>query len=147
MTELLLTQAEADQLFALEKHRVNDEHYDYNGGVLSIPLQSADKREQFILDIRRGRIDLQKGTYQSRSRQVTVLARLDFGGAPHRNPDDVEVPCPHLHLYREGFGDKWAAPIPIESFPRISDPWATLGDFMAFCNITQPPIINRGLFV
>ncbi|HEY7442131.1 MAG TPA: hypothetical protein VH701_06920 [Vicinamibacterales bacterium] len=26
-------------------------------------------------------------------------------GAPHRNPDDEEIPCPHLHLYREGYGD------------------------------------------
>lgn len=147
MSDLLLTQSEADLLIAMEKRRLTDDAYSYLGGGLSIPLQSVDRREQFILDIRRGRIDLQKGTYQNRARQVVVLVRLDFGGAPHRNPDDVEVPCPHLHVYREGYGDKWAIPVPPERFPRTSDPWGTLDDFMAFCNISQPPFITRGLFV
>jgi hypothetical protein len=37
---------------------------------------------------------------------MVVLVRLDLGGAPHRNPFDEEIGVPHLHLYREGFGDK-----------------------------------------
>ena len=73
-----------------------------------------DGREEFLLDIRRARIDLAKGTYQNRGREVVILARLDFGGAPHRNPDGEEIGSPHIHLYREGFGDKWAFPIPSE---------------------------------
>jgi hypothetical protein len=36
--------------------------------------------------------------------------RLDLDGPPHRNPDDEEIPWPHLHVYREGYGDKWASP-------------------------------------
>jgi hypothetical protein len=116
------------------------------GGAISIPLVSADRREQFLLDVRRGRIDLTKGTYQNRGRQVVVLVRLDFGGAPHRNPDGEEVPPPHLHLYRERFGDKWAVAVPGDRFASIGDPWRTLEDFMRFCNIVEPPIIRRGLF-
>ena len=115
-------------------------------GSLMIPLHSADRRESFVLDISQGRIDLLRGKYQNRARQVIVLIRLDFGGAPHRNPDDQEIACPHLHLYREGFGDKWAVSVPIDRFPRIGDLWRTLEDFMRFCNITQPPQIERGLF-
>src|SRR5690349_3665382 len=109
-----LTQSEADALIAMEKHRVNDDAWDYPGlGVsLSIPLVSIDKRENFILDVARGRIDLRKGTYQNRARQTVILVRLDFGGQPHRNPDGVEVSSPHLHVYREGYGDKWAIPVP-----------------------------------
>lgn len=72
--------------------------------------------------------------------------RLDFGGAPHRNPDDQEIGSPHLHLYREGYGDKWAFPVPIEHFPRTSDLWETLEDFLRFCHVTIPPRIERGLF-
>ncbi len=34
---------------------------------------------------------LTKGTYQNRARGVAILARLDFGGAPHRNRDDQEI--------------------------------------------------------
>lgn len=122
--------------------------YDYpgTGGSLIVPLTSQDRREEFLLDIYRGRIDLLKGTYQNRARQVIVLVRLDFGGAPHRNPDGTEVPCPHLHLYRAGYGDKWAMPLPPDRFPNIGDLWQTLEDFMQFCNVVDRPAIARGLF-
>lgn len=147
MADIHLTQSEADALIAMEKHRFDEERYSYpTSGSLVVPLQSPDKREQFMLDIRRGRIDLLKGKYQTRARQVVALVRLDFGGAPHRNPDDQEIASPHLHIYREGYGDKWAAPIPMEHFPRIEDLWGTLEDFMKYCRVTAPPHIDRGLF-
>ncbi|MCB2187071.1 MAG: hypothetical protein KQJ78_11680 [Deltaproteobacteria bacterium] len=148
MAEINLTQTEADALIVMEKHRVDTNRYAFPmmGQKVSMPLLSADKREQFMLDIYRGQIDLLRGNYQNRARQVVVLVRLDFGGSPHRNPDDEEIPCPHLHLYREGYGDKWAMPIPVEHFSDINDRWDTLEDFMKYCNITQPPIIERGLF-
>ncbi len=123
MADINLTQAEADALIAMEKQRIDDARWDYPGlgGSISIPLISQDKRENFLLDVSRGRIDLLKVTYQNRSRQVVVLVRLDFGGQPHRNPDDQEIPSPHLHVYREGYGDKWAIPVPPERFPDILD--------------------------
>ncbi len=117
------------------------------GGLISVPLQSPDKREQFILDVQRGRIDLLKVTHQNRARSVVVLVRLDLGGAPHRNPDGQEIPCPHLHLYREGFADKWAMPVPGDRFSDVLDLWRTLQDFMQYCNITKPPYIEKVLFV
>jgi hypothetical protein len=51
-----------------------------------------------------------------------------------------------LHLYREGYGDKWAIPLPPDKFPNIGDLWVTLEDFMRFCNIVDWPAIVRGLF-
>lgn len=148
MAELNLTQAEADALIAMEKHRINEDRSDFpmGGQSLVLPLQSPDKREQFLLDLSRGRIDLLKVKMQKRGRQVVVLVRLDLGGAPHRNPDDGEIPAPHLHVYREGYGDKWAIAVPADRFTATADPWATLEDFMRFCNVTQPPRIERGLF-
>lgn len=147
MADINLTQAEADALIALEKHRANEDRHDFpfGGGNLVLPLQSPDKREQFLLDISRSRIDLLKGKYQNRARQVIALVRLDFGGAPHRNPDDEEIASPHLHIYREGFGDKWAIPVPSDKFGDIHNLWQTLEDFMRFCNILYPPHIERGL--
>jgi hypothetical protein len=148
MTDINLTQTEADALIAMEKHRVNEDRHDFPmGGVrLVLPLQSPDKREQFFLDLSRGRIDLAKVKMQSRGRQIVVLVRLDLAGSPHRNPDGHEVPCPHLHLYREGFGDKWAIPIPVDRFSDPSNLWVTLQHFLVYCNITRPPHIERGLF-
>ena len=83
---------------------------------------------------------------QNRARQVVRLARLDIGGAPHRNPDDEEIPAPHLREYREGYEDKWAKPISSEHFTAIDDPYKTLEEFMSYCNITEPPKIQRGMF-
>lgn len=148
MADINITATEAEALIAMPKIKVNDDQHDYpgTGGSLVIPLISDDKREEFLLDIYRGRIDLLKGTYQNRARQVVVLVRVDFGGAPHRNPDGVEVPSPHMHIYREGFGDKWAVPLPSDKFPNVTDLWKLLDDFMNFCNVVDKPAIQRGLF-
>jgi len=148
MADMNITQAEADALIDMPKIRASDEPWNYPslGGAISIPLVSPDKRENFLLDIRKGRIDLSKGSYQNRSRQVIVLVRIDFGGSIHRNPDGAEVPCPHLHQYREGYGHKWAKPLPGELFSDSADSMDLLDDFMRYCNIVEPPIIQQGLF-
>lgn len=77
---------------------------------------------------------------------MVVLARLDLFGQAHRNPDSTEVSCPHLHVYKEGFGDKWAMAVPTHQFPSIGDPWEALQDFMRYCNIVKAPNIRKGLF-
>jgi len=148
MADFHLTQADADALISMPKRRVDDTQVEYPGlgGKVTVPLVSENKREHFLLDVSRGRIELKKGTYQTRARQVIILVRLDFGGPTHRNPDDEEIPCPHLHIYREGFGDKWAVPVPVAAFPNITDAWATLSDFLRYCNVVEQPRFNRGLF-
>ncbi len=148
MAEISVTQDDADVLLAMEKHKVDDTEYGYPsfGGGIRVPLQSPDKRETFFLDISRSQIVLTKGTYQNRARGVVILARVDFGGAPQRNPDDEEIACPHLHLYREGYGDRWAMPLPPSRFTNSGDPWLLLLEFMQFVNVTQPPDIRKDLF-
>ena len=131
----------------MEKHRVDDKvhNYPWYGGGIRIQLESTDKKETFFLDVTRSQVKLGKGTYQNRARGVVILARLDFGGAPHRNPDDEEISCPHLHVYREGYGDRWAIPLPADRFTHLNDPWSLLQEFLEFVNITTPPILQRGL--
>lgn len=148
MADTQITQAEADALLELDKHRADEALYSFPGlgGSIAIPLLSADKRETFVLDVWRSQINLVKGKYQNRARGAIVLARLDFGGPPHRNPDDEEIACPHLHLYREGFADKWAVRLPPADFPDASDPWSLVVSFMRFVNIVEPPHLNRDLF-
>lgn len=142
------SQAEADWLLRLEKHRTNDDRVRLpdTGGSVTVLLASADRAESFHLDVSRGRINLLKGKFQNRARTTIVLARVDIGGAPHRNPDDTEVPCPHIHLYREGFGDRWAFTLSTDQFADTTDHWQTLLDFMRYCNVTRPPEFERGLF-
>ena len=148
MPELILTQTEADALIQVEKHSAVSISYLYPfpGERLEIPLISIDRRTHFLLDIRQGRIKLTQSTHQTRAHVTIILVRLDIDGRPHRNPDHVEIPCPHLHLYRAGYADKWAIPAPLDKFPNLDDLWATLDDFMRFCNVTKMPNINKGIF-
>ncbi len=145
MTDVELTQAEADALIAMRKICPEERTWDMPGpgGKVCIPLTSEDRREQFTLDISRGRIDLRKGTYQNRARKVFVLVRVDFGGQPHRNPDGVEIACPHIHLYREHYADKWAFELPTDVFSDASDLLLTLDDFLRYCNIEPPQITGK----
>jgi len=146
MSDDLLSQADADALLKMEKIPASLDQFDFPdmGGHLEVPLVSRDQREHFLLDIHRKRIALTTN-YQTRARKVVVLARLDFA-SPHRNPDGSEVGVPHLHLYREGFGDKWAVELPSGMLSDSQNSWQVLLDFMCYCGVTQRPNIVRGLF-
>lgn len=148
MADINLSQDEADELMAMEKRSVDEKEWSFPkpGDRVAIPLTSVDKRESFMLDITRAQIKLSKATYQNRARGAVILIRLELEGPPHRNPDGGEVACPHLHIYREGFGDKWAVPAPADRYPNTRDLFSTFEEFMRQCNIVELPIIQQVLF-
>ena len=96
------------------------------------------------MDITSSTIKLKKYTFQTRYSKRVVLVRLDMDGPPHRNPDGTKINCPHIHVYREGYDDKWAYPLPSDKFSNPADVWKTMGDFMDYCNIIGKPEINKG---
>lgn len=146
MADIFLTQEEADTLFGMAKYPGSEDAFDFPslGGRIKVPLISYDSRESFILDVNRKRISLCLTT-QIRARTNCVLARLDFG-APHQNPDGSVVGSPHLHLYKEGYGDKWAYMVPDGMLSDGDNAWQVLLDFCKFCHIVRIPNISRGLF-
>lgn len=148
MADDILAQSEADRIFALPKHAAEETVYPFpqRGDRLNIPLVCDDRRVELALDVRRGSIALEQMTYQNRAHRVVVLRRLDLAGPPHTNPDGEDLPCPHLHIYREGYGDKWAVPVPLDEFSDTEDLWQALKDFMEHCSILTPPQIRRTLF-
>ncbi len=148
MADIEITQAEADSLIAMEKRFVDDRDWDFPsaGERKALALTSLDKRENFTLDVTRAQIKLTKATYQNRARQAIVLMRLDLGGPPHRNPDGTEIECPHLHTYREGFGDKWASAVAADRYTDTMDLFSTCEAFLQHCNITGPSKMQKGLF-
>ena len=156
----MITQTEAEHLMAMPKKRLNNDPHNFPlaGEALTIPMKSVDDREQFLLDVSRGSISL-KCTYQSRYQKTIVLVRVDLNGPPHTNPTVDEPPLltlephngetlagKHIHLYVEGYMDKWAIPLPEDKFPRSDDIFATLDDFFKYCNVVEPPTVQRGLF-
>ena len=114
-------------------------------------LLSNDRREEFLLTIERGNRKRVRLKYQTRARKIVILARLDLDGPAHKNPPESpyrpneRLPCPHLHLYREGFESRIAYLLDEVPEFNISNPnnglvW--LEDFMKFCNIENVPDIQ-----
>ncbi|MBN4054260.1 hypothetical protein JYT87_00960 [Nitrospira defluvii] len=136
----MLTQAEADDLIAIQKSFIRASTVSISSGTdLTYDLVSEDKREYFLLDLWRGTLKFSKVKYQTRGRKVFILVRLDINSAPHTNPDGKKVGNSHIHIYREGFEDKWAYPIDPEKFHNLSDMGCTFTEFCQYCNIHNPP--------
>ncbi len=136
----MLTQLEANILITMRKTFIN------RGTILIPPgidetheLIGDDKREQFLFDLWRGTLRLSKLKFQTRGHKVIVLVRLDIDGAPHTNPDGTELNGSHLHLYQEGYEDKWAVPLSHDDFRSTSNIRQTFEDFCRYCNIETLP--------
>jgi hypothetical protein len=108
-------------------------------------LVGDDEQERFLLDLWRGTFRLSKLKFLERARKVIVLVRLDVDGSPHTNPDGTRMDGTHLHIYREGYEDKWAVPVDRALFTNLADAARTLGDFCGYCNIGEVPPIQDGL--
>ena len=136
----MLTQTEADQFIQMTKHFVpapasvtippgTDDTYE---------LSSLDDRESFLLDVWRGTLRLTKLKFQNRVRTAIVLVRLDVDGAPHTNPDGQRLSGTHLHLFREGYDDRWAYPVDRNTFTLLSDPGTTFQESVSYTHLTLP---------
>ena len=142
----MLTQTEANSLITMRKTFLHHT-------TISIPpgtdqtheLIGDDKREQFFLDLWRATIRLSKLRYQTRGRQVIVLVRLDIDSSPHTNPDDTSIGRSHIHLYHEGYEDKWAFPLGPNDFRDSNDLWKLFEDFCVYCNIDLSISFQRTL--
>ena len=105
MTDVDLTQAEADRLIAMDKYPLKaNEHRRYtfpnaDGTRLEIPFTSVDKKEDFVLNFCRRKIILEKRNHLLRAKKTILLVRLDVAGPPHLNPDGKLIDGTHMpHL-------------------------------------------------
>ena len=141
----MLTQSEADALIAMAKHFADATAISIPPGVdQTRDLVSIDPKERFLLDIWRATFRLSKVRYQTRGHQIIVLVRLCIDGAPHTNPDGARLTGSHLHVYREGYDDKWAQPIDPTLFVDLGNIAQLFEDFCAYCNIQRLPPFQVG---
>lgn len=112
-------------------------------------LLATTTKDSFILHFRRGSIELKKFTYNKTIRTCVVLLRYDAMGR-HTNPPEADGKTfdgPHVHLYREGFDDKWA--FPVTEIGLSDNPPPTMEDVFnkiaSFCNIVGCPHIQSSL--
>lgn len=136
----MLLQAEADRLRAMDKEltRVPQLVLPPTGHKQVWPARSLDGTEAFLVDTNRSNATL-KITFQERYLVTEILVRLDLSGSAHTNPDRTVVPCPHVHIYREGYNDGWAHPVPVDLDTSSGDPLLILHNFLVYCHFVAIP--------
>jgi len=134
MTTLMLTQMEANELISMKKKFENKKQTVLNESFEEcFNLISENKQEHFVLDMKQGKIDLKKIKYQNRFDEVIPLVRFESKGI-HENPDGTIIKGPHIHIYKEGYGDKFAVPSP---FNNPEDVLESIKQFCKYCNIEE----------
>ena len=151
---MALTQTEADALLQIDKEFADSDPLEYwqtQPMHYERLLFSADRREQFFLDVERGRRNRARLRYQTRARKVIILARLDLNGPAHRNPPDSpyrpgeRFGGPHFHRYTEGYEDRIAYHLADVSGLAVRDLCNgvfCLEDFLRYCHIRNWPGIQ-----
>ena len=139
----MITQQEANELLAMEKVVVSGKPLALpTSGKKSWNLESNDGTEKFIIDVWRGKIEIARYTINHRYRKEIVLARVCVNNKPHMNPDREFISEPHLHLYREGFGDRYAIPLPKDYFSSPDNIVCTVREFLVYCNVLGHPDVR-----
>jgi hypothetical protein len=144
----VLEQGKVETLLVLSKKMADTKTIDFPGpgGFLVSDALDLDEKEHFKIDAnRKGRVKPDtKCTYMMRYELTEILIRVDLDGPPHDNPDGETIPCPHVHIYKSGYADKWAYPLPAQEFPAIKDLVATFKDFLCYCKFAEPlPEVQR----
>lgn len=109
-TLIYLSQDEADALIKTPKRLLEVvNRFPEPGEKIILEAISDNYNDKFLVDINRGSIVLFKCSYHLRVRTAIGLVRLDTHQTrKHQNPDGTVIGAPHLHIYREGYGLKWA---------------------------------------
>lgn len=109
----MLSQQEVDELLTMIKILKHNGPLEFPepGKALKMDAVGEENNEKFIIDVnRKGQIKI-RCTYQTRYGKSIILLRIDLVGGKHINPDGTIVECPHIHIYREGYEDRWAYPL------------------------------------
>lgn len=132
-----LTQALADR-YRLSPKRLK------NGGTLNLnaefkiigeELISDEFGDIFKLDLRKNKIELKVLNCNTRANDCFVIARLDVNDREHKNPDGTKVGETHLHIYKEGYNDRYAYDPSKYGFSNYNDVPALILQFANFCKI------------
>ena len=137
----MLTDLEARRLLDALKQLVSTQPIVFPSLQSYITLEATSDRanEKFQLDVQRKTLNVKKCTYQTRYNKLTNLLRIDIEGPAHSNPDGTEIPCPHIHIYKEGYDDKWAYPLSSKMMTDPNDLIRILIDFLEYNHITNVP--------
>jgi hypothetical protein len=145
---MAITRMEYEYLMSLEK-TFDDLHSPVQLGPAPLQwtrqLNAVDNREVFFLDYYRGGFELSHYTINKRYRQTIILLRFDSAGR-HTNPGGERIEGAHVHLYREGYNDKFAFPVAEVGVSLSDSIEQVFVKIMYFCNIRRYPQIEIPMF-
>ena len=109
---MLLKQADYEHLISLKKRFKNNIIIKSEPAPLhwTREIISMDSEHTFLLDFYRGSFNINRFTINTRFKKNIVLIRFDSQGK-HTNPDETSFDGPHVHIYKEGYSDKFAYPV------------------------------------
>lgn len=110
-----LTQKEADDLIQMVKWIEQNELpviIPLPGKINEYSALCALRKNKFTISLRRGSVASSKVTFQGRTSNNQVLLRIDICGQnkKHMNPDGSIIAGSHIHIYKEGYGERYAEP-------------------------------------
>jgi hypothetical protein len=145
----MLEQDDVDYLLGLIKElSINSINFPNPGEHIELPIQSIATKDKFIIDVnRKGTINIKKCTFQTRYQKSVVLLRIDIEGSPHTNPDGQSIQCPHLHIFREGYGTSWAFPLSKYIPTKVDDLIQVLIDYLKYNNINNVPKVIQQIIL
>lgn len=141
-----LTQKQADFLIGIAKEFLDTSTIILNQSFdFERELRSLNKQELFILSLYQGKIDLKKVTYNKRHNSGVTLIRIDLTKGQHTNPDGKKIIGPHMHIYKEGYDDSFAIPLPDKSMgiTNTGDCIKCLNELFTFCNIKPIKVVKQ----
>ncbi len=145
----MITEEEFELLHKLEKYLDLAEdciEWPKKGKNLVIPCFSDDNREAFEITVNRGKIEIRKiSCQQLYTQDKSILFRIDNIGPRHQNPDGKYIDCPHIHIYKEGYGVRWAYPLEKVIKTDNDNPIELFKEFLKYINVVELPHIEYQL--
>ena len=142
-----LTQDEANQYLVMVKYF--EERKPIKLGLPTCvvhELIGEDRRSRFRLETWFHKAVTSRYVYVNSVHASIELVRLCAGDRRrHPNPDGTIIRGNHLHVYREGFGTRWAIPLSDCGFSDIVDFGTVLREFCRYCNIADVPELQLGM--
>ena len=105
--------------------------------IMGEELISDEFGDIFKLDLGKNKIELKVLNCNTRANDCFVLARLDVNDREHKNPDGTKVGETHLHIYKEGFNDRFAYDPKEHGFSNFDNVSALILQFADFCKINR----------
>lgn len=107
----ILTQGEAERsLNMLKKSLTKTIDFPSAGSSQEFKVVGDTKNDLFVINIYRGRIKKAKYNFGARiQKDNTILLELHIGATNiHINPDGEKIEGSHWHIYKEGYGRRFA---------------------------------------